>query len=158
METMTKVRTVMVFQDTDPMHPRKEFDNVGTIAYRHSRYTLGEEEIYDPIEWLEDMLGLERKYEYTDRRKEELEDRFCCEYIALPLYLYDHSGISIGTGGFSCPWDSGQVGYIYCTKEKAIKEWGNKICTKKVRERAIRYLEGEIETFDQYLRGDIYGT
>jgi hypothetical protein len=26
------------------------------------------------------------------------------------LFLYDHSGITISTGRFSCPWDSGQVG------------------------------------------------
>lgn len=33
--------------------------------------------------------------------------------VILPLYLYDHSGITMNTCGFSCPWDSGQVGWIY---------------------------------------------
>ena len=27
--------------------------------------------------------------------------------VILPLYLYDHSGITMNTTGFSCPWDSG---------------------------------------------------
>lgn len=39
------------------------------------------------------------------------------ELIILPLYLYDHGGITIKTNPFSCPWDSGQVGWIYAIKE-----------------------------------------
>ena len=31
-------------------------------------------------------------------------------FVFLPLYLFDHSGITMNTSGFSCPWDSGQVG------------------------------------------------
>ena len=42
----------------------------------------------------------------------------------LPLYLYDHSGITMNTGGFSCSWDSGQMGWIYATKEDIQKEYG----------------------------------
>lgn len=77
--------------------------------------------------------------------------------IVLPIYMYDHSGITINTTGFSCPWDSGQVGIIYCTKQKAVYEFGKKVCTKKVREAAIRCMVGEIETVDQYLTGQVYG-
>jgi hypothetical protein len=33
--------------------------------------------------------------------------------VILPLYLYDHGGITISCSPFSCPWDSGQVGWIY---------------------------------------------
>ena len=43
-------------------------------------------------------------------------------YTILPLYLYDHSGLSMNTSGFSCPWDSGQVGWIYCNNEKALRQ------------------------------------
>lgn len=67
----------------------------------------------------------------------------------LPLYLYDHGGITMSTGGFSCPFDSGQVGFIYCTEEKAKKEG---IDTANVE----RILKGEVNTYDQYLRGEVY--
>ena len=77
-------------------------------------------------------------------------------YIILPLYLYDHSGITMRTGPFGCAFDSGQVGFIYCSKATAIKEWGKKLCTKQVIEKAIKYLEGEVETYDQYLTGDVW--
>ena len=47
------------------------------------------------------------------------------KYVILPLYLYDHSGITISTGPFSCPWDSGQVGWIYAPKDTFRKVTGH---------------------------------
>jgi len=54
-------------------------------------------------------------------------------HIILPLYLYDHSGITMNTTGFSCGWDSGQVGYIVMSYEKIRKEYNWKNITKKRR-------------------------
>ena len=71
-------------------------------------------------------------------------------HTILPLYLYDHSGITISTGPFSCNWDSGQVGWIFVSKDKVKKEG---IDETKVGE----YLKGEVETYDRYIRGDVYG-
>jgi hypothetical protein len=64
--------------------------------------------------------------------------------------LYDHSGITISTGSFSCQWDSGQVGFIFVSKHKVQKEG---IDETKVED----YLNGEVETYDQYIRGDVFG-
>ena len=41
-------------------------------------------------------------------------------------FIYDHSGITMNTTGFSCPWDSGQVGWIYCSKKRFLSETGYK--------------------------------
>lgn len=57
--------------------------------------------------------------------------RACDKYgdvAILPLYLYDHSMLSISTGCFAgrahhAEWDSGQVGYIYIDKETATKNF-----------------------------------
>ena len=144
-----------IIQDHDAESPR-EWDNLGTIAYKLSGYTLGEERIGDPIEWLEGMLDLAPKYEYTNERLSELEDKFYERFIALPLYLYDHSGISISTSPFGCRWDSGKVGYIYVTKEKVREEYGWKRITKEREEDILTYLDGGIKTLDQYLQGDVY--
>lgn len=82
-------------------------------------------------------------------------------YVMLPLYLYDHSGITMNTGGFSCPWDSGQVGFIYVEWEKAVREYGLTderfpSLADKV-ERVNEALRTEVKVYDQYLRGDVYG-
>lgn len=74
----------------------------------------------------------------------------------LPLYLYDHSGITMNTTGFGCGWDSGQVGFIFIDKATVLKEFGGKILTKKLKEKALDYLKNEVKTYDQYLTGDVY--
>ena len=78
-------------------------------------------------------------------------------YIILPLYLYDHSGITMNTTGFSCQWDSGQVGYIYVSIADVKKEYNWKLLTKKRREQIEQYLKNEVSTYDDYLTGNVYG-
>ena len=79
------------------------------------------------------------------------------DILALPLYLYDHSGLTMATIPFSCPWDSGQVGCIVVGTEKVLKEWKRKKMSKGLRKKAFTVLQGEVETYDQYLRGEVYG-
>lgn len=77
--------------------------------------------------------------------------------MILPLFLYDHSGITISTGRFSCPWDSGQVGYIYITRERMLKEWSAKKLTKKLKAKAYEIMESEVHEYDHFLTGNVYG-
>lgn len=73
------------------------------------------------------------------------------EFIILPLYLYDHSGITISCHPFSCSWDSGQVGYAVLTKQEIDSEFGGD------REKAEAYLRATVKTYDDYLTGSVYG-
>jgi hypothetical protein len=77
--------------------------------------------------------------------------------IILPLELYDHSGITmkVFTGSRTCRFDSSIVGYTYVTKEQVIKEYGK--LNKKNLEKAEKLLRTEIETYDNYLTGQVYG-
>ena len=72
-------------------------------------------------------------------------------YVILPLYLHDHSGITMSTGPFSCPFDSGQVGYIVCDNETIHRDFNSDM------ELAEKSLEAEVALYDQYLSGDVYG-
>jgi hypothetical protein len=89
--------------------------------------------------------------------KERIAEEFDRLFISLPLFLYDHSGITMSTGRFSCPWDSGQVGFIYVSREKVREEYGWKVITKKREEKIVEILRDEVKTYDQYLTGDVYG-
>ena len=64
--------------------------------------------------------------------------------MILPLYLYDHSGITMNTTGFSCPWDSGQVGWIYADRRRIEAEYGK--VTPETVEKARQVLEGEVKS------------
>lgn len=135
---------IKVLQDESPSSPR-ENDNLGTMVCFHGRYDLGDKHDYrhkDYSGWAEMKRAIEKRENVG---------------VILPLYLYDHSGITMNTTGFDCPWDSGQVGFIFISKEKMLKEYGGKICTKQLKERVKQYLVAEVETYDQYLTGDVYG-
>ena len=75
--------------------------------------------------------------------------------VMLPLYLYDHSGITMNTRGFSCPWDSGMVGWIYADYDMIKKEYGE--VTPETLEKARDLLESEVKEYDYYLTGQCYG-
>ncbi len=126
---------VEIHRDTDPTSPL-EYDNLVTIACWHTRYLLGDKQI-------------------NHLTKEEMCEDVGDIIAILPLYLYDHSGITMNTTGFSCGWDSGQVGWAYVTKESAEKmgcvgpDWTT--------ERLEDNIRGEITTYDNYLTGQVYG-
>lgn len=136
--------TITISQDNDPINPRKDYDNAGKMVCWHRRYNLGDEQPTEsPDEFEANVLD-----------KIEKDGG-----VVLPLYLYDHSGITMSTAPFSCQWDSGQVGWIYMDADTIRKEWGGKSkrLTKAAREKARRCLLGEVETYDKYLTGDVYG-
>lgn len=148
---------VIIVQDQNSFNPRDDQENLGTIAYKHSKYVLGDEVIDDPIDWLEDKLSVNHLGRYTNERLQELEELFFRKYVGQRLYIYDHSGITISTKPFDCRFDSGQFGYIYTTKEKIRNLLGVKNVTQKIRKRVHKFLEAEVDEFDTYLRGDVYG-
>lgn len=136
-------KTINIKYDDCPESPR-EWDNLGTMICFHGRYNLGDKHNID-----------HNDYNSFGEMKKAIEKKY--DAVVLPLYLYDHSGITISTSPFSCNFDSGQVGFIAISKEKARNEYGWKNITAKRKERLTLYLEGEVETYDQYLRGDIFG-
>jgi hypothetical protein len=133
-------KTIEIDIDEDVESPRIDRDNVGTMVCFHRRYDLGDKhEFKEPEDfkkwWQENGEG----------------------GVLMSLYLFDHSGLSISTGAFSCPWDSGQVGWIYCTAKTIEHEWGRYPDAEKTPiERATSYLKAEVEEYDKYLRGEIY--
>lgn len=125
--------------DTDPTDPRDN-DNLGIMLCNHKRYTLGDMK----------ASNTDKYSSWQDWLKGELGD----DVIALPLYLYDHSGLSMSTGGFNCPFDSGQVGYIYCRKEYFKSVTG---ITENIEHHAKQFLNNEVIEYNNYLTGDVYG-
>lgn len=75
-------------------------------------------------------------------------------YLIMPVYKYDHSGVAFSTRPFSCPWDSGQVGYIIADKNKIRKEYKVKRVSKKLVSKVEKILTSEIETFSKWANGE----
>ena len=127
---------VKVVQDNYAENPR-EWENLGTMICFHRRYNLGDKHSYSSSQD-ETFLALKKRK----------------DVYWLPVYLYDHSGLTVNTTGFSCPWDSGQVGIIYMTR----KDYLNAFNVKKVdKKKLYKALRSEVQDFDDYLTGNVYG-
>jgi hypothetical protein len=133
---------IKIVPDDDPMDPR-EWDNLGTMVCRHKRYALGDKGAQN--------VSNEEFNELVSRK----------DVIKLPLYLYDHSGLRLNTSGFSAfdsqEWDWGMLGIIYVTHARVLKEYNRKRMSPKLKEKATEVLRGEVETYDQYLSGGVFG-
>jgi hypothetical protein len=137
-------KTLEIRQDEYPESPRQD-DNLSTMICFHGRYNLGDKHDYshkDYSGWAEMETAIIKNEKPA---------------VILPLYLYDHSGITISTSPFSCKWDSGQIGFIFVSKEKLRKEYNVKRLTQQIIDKAEKVLLAEVETYDLYLRGDVYG-
>ena len=75
--------------------------------------------------------------------------------------MYDHSGIALSLTNshypFNDQWDAGQLGFVLVDRDKALKEFNKKRLTKQLRQKIYEIIEGEVETYNQYLSGDVYG-
>lgn len=125
-----KNHKINIFWDTDPESPR-EWYTADTMAIYHSRYSFGDAKQFNDPQDLKEWIEAQGDQVYW-----------------LPVYMYDHSGVTISTKPFGCHWDSGQVGYIYMTAETAIKEG---IIDP------LAFMQNSVDNMDQWLRGDIYG-
>ncbi len=148
---------IKISQDELPMNPRTEWDNGTVMICFHGGYDLGDKHDFK-----------QENYSSWDELKEAIIKKHKPLAI-LPLYLYDHSGITMNTTGFSCRWDSGQVGFIFVNEKKCkemgwTKKWAKDLSNGldekykgKTREEILTdFMVSDVETYDQYLTGDVY--
>jgi len=137
-----------IVEDDDPLNPRTDYDHLGTMVCWHSRYDLGDKQI---------EAG---EYENAEEIIEAIDAA-----VILPLFLFDHSGLSMSTSSVSFQafdshgWDWGCVGLIYVTKETLMVEYSMSETDDltEIKEKAKECLVAEINEYDQYLQGDVWG-
>lgn len=166
--------------DTDAESPRESNDNFGKMVCWHSRYNFGDKHNYSDkddflFSLLEETIGDSEKAEdifenikdgidrniyksygaYNKAVDDKILEIIEQKHVILPLYLFDHSGITMNTTGFSCPWDSGQVGWVYARYDDVKNEYGNS-STESI-DKALHLMRAEVKEYDHYIRGDCYG-
>ena len=124
-----------IHYDPDLESPRDWQDNLCKMFCFHKKYRLGDQH---------DLISTDFS-NWGDMERSLKE-----EYLLLPMYMYDHSGLTVSTTKFSCHWDSGQIGFIGFLKSFLEKE-------RMSDEEAERIMLSEVEVYDLYLRGERYG-
>ena len=91
----------------------------------------------------------EEGYEPEDAQ-EEADAGHVSGWVVLSLQAYIHGGVHLSLGSFGCPWDSGQVGWVFVKEEHG---WGE-IDGKPVTHEQIA--EWLVEEWNQCLSGDVW--
>ena len=125
----------IITQDTDVESPR-EWGHSSKMYCWHKRYNLGD---------------VQPKQDPDDVLKDQPKGS-----IILPLYLHDHSGLSMSTADFRDPWDSGQVGFIVLTPEGIRKDFACKRISAATRQKALLNLKSQVEIYSDYLAGNVW--
>lgn len=127
MEPIETHGPIEIYHDQDAESPR-DWDNLGTLA----------------------ILGY-------GGDEEPDTSKYPSDALYLPVYRYEHGGVVYATTPFSCPWDSGQTGYIYVSRPKVREEYNVKRISPQTRDKVLSVLRSEVETFSQWANGEVYG-
>jgi hypothetical protein len=141
-----EIYTLEVCIDPNPEDPRDD-KNVGIMICFNKNYTIGDKHSLK----LKDFSSLNSIKEFLIETEKAI--------MVLPIYLLDHSGLTITTNSEkfkSCDsngWDWGQIGYIYTTQER-LKEFHIHDTTD---EKIKQILNDEVSHYNKYLKCDYYG-
>lgn len=128
--------------DEHPDDPFKIDAYITTFVLSHKRYNLGNKTSID-FSTITSWEGVKAAI------KREFKDALCIT----PVYMYDHSGISLSNTPFSCPWDSGQVGYALIRKSH-LKYWG--LDVNMTQEELLKRIMDDTFKYSLYLNGESY--
>ena len=120
---------IKIREDEDTDSPDDWGDENLFLVYDHRQFTVKRKD-FEPQDIYENGLAYEKNY------------------WIFPVEAYIHSGVSLRlfNGTKQCRWDSSVSGYILASKS----EFDNL-------ETATNAAEGLIETWNQYLSGEVYG-
>ena len=153
-------------EDCTFSNPR-DWDNLSTMVCWHPDYILGDYQVTN--EDGRGAIGGKPGRDTRFHRDDFKSMRHLYRYLGIaenavgitPLYLYDHSGISMSAGSpnpfnFDAQgWDTSMVGFAYTTRER-IRE----LCGDGAEYQAAEWIEeairGDVGTYNQYLTGDIW--
>lgn len=135
--------TIEFHYDPDATSPRDDDPGVSMVLY-HRQYNFPNDAEISFSDW--ENLG-------------DIGDYLTCKgaLLVVPVYMLDHSGVSLSVRDYADSWDSGQVGFAYITPENWKNtqgaEWTG---SGEDRAQAHRLISAEVTTYGQYVNGECY--
>jgi len=145
-----------IMRDEDQFETPRDWDNLCNMYIWHRDYSLGDstngKDLWDILyDLMETYLP---EVDADDMSENEMRLALPKDKIKIyPIYLYDHSGITISISGeypYNDRWDGGISGFIIAereTIEEAGCDWNN----------VYEIAKAEVDNYDMYLVGDVYG-
>ncbi len=135
---------IQIEQDEMDINPLKDWDCLCNFKSLHGNYgeALSNVDGYNETEELNELMN-------------------SGDVIFLPLYMYEHGDIGLSTNNsyypYNCPWDAGQLGFVWLEKDKILEEYNWKIFTKKRIQQIEKRLRQNVEVMHDYVSGNVYG-
>ena len=126
-----------IFQNDTPESPREYFSNATKMIFFHKRLNVGDKHNINPDNYTSYGAIAQECFGEND--------------IVMPVFAYSKRAFELSLTPFSCPWDSGQVGFIVVDEITIKVEFGG----DKIK--ALNNLKVELETYNDYLNGRTYG-
>lgn len=158
-----------IYNDCEEYFDPRQGHNYAKFICWHREYDLGDKHEYDfPEDLFADLLEFVgyteseirslMDFDITPVKRahnilEALNER---DIVIMPLYLYDHSGITISVEDPKDPWDSGIVGFAYILKDEWFRDTDSND-EEHWKDLAKQNIYDEVELYDMYIRGEVYG-
>lgn len=125
------------YSEYPPDSPRN-WDNAWKFMFTHKRF-------YMPNET---DIRFDDYYSW-----DELENALKESYLhVIPVWMFDHSGLSFGIGNEPCPWDSGQIGFAVLSET----DFDEFELDGMSDEQLIEMLIEDLDVFERYVNGVNY--
>lgn len=136
-------------KDIDHLNPRLD-DCFCVIVADHPKYDIGD---------TEHGYREENGYEWGPDSLQEIHADIVKTHpgcIIRPLFLMDHGLVGVSLKDYRDKWDSGQVGWVFVSRQMIRDNWGIKRVTKEYIERAEALMASEVEEYSRWLEGCVY--
>jgi len=140
---LTEGKTLTIETDDFCGSPRVEWDNLCKMIFIGKYSHLG------------DKHNFHENHDSFEVHQKHIEKQLGVAFIT-PVYAYVHDNMTISTTPFSCPWDSGKLGWVVMTKQTLRENYGVKRVTKKLIEQAMVHVNAEIKELNSYIQGEVY--
>lgn len=171
-KVLKKVQTLVIEHDPDsPVEAREDPAALLTtfVGREHRNYTIGDTQDEPLSAMLEELhnnnIIADSTYErlvenapayFDEEERDFILKKFNEHYVWTFVYMYDHSGVAFSTGPFNCGWDSGTAGIIFVSNKRIREEFSVKRISPKLRKYIETVLVSDIETYNQWVNGEIY--
>jgi hypothetical protein len=157
-----------VIQDENAESPDTWDNEDMFLVYDHRQFAVSREgfdpnDIYNYLEIKSKINSPIRLDESVDELEDDLKQYFDYDsaYYIFPVDAYIHSDIHLSLANTKDypdrKWDVSTTGYILVKKDQILPEYNMGVAETALHWRAKEMAEGLIETWNQYLSGDVYG-
>lgn len=152
------METVKIIHDNFAADPRNS-DNISTIFSISNSFR---DKNFDSTV-LKDLSEKQKEKFYSVKSDPVALKDFLLKtnlFVIENLFCYKHGDVALSISNsnpFNCRFDSGQTGFIVIPKSKIREVFSVKNVTKNIIERALQSAKIEVQTFEHYLNGEVYG-